>query len=38
MFATDLDNREHQLSLRISDKHHPQSHGHAVRIMQFVAN
>jgi acetyl esterase/lipase len=38
MFATDLDNQQHQLSLRVSAKHHPQSQGHAIRIMQFVAN
>ncbi|QEG40613.1 GDSL-type esterase/lipase family protein [Roseimaritima ulvae] len=38
MFATDLPAGKHQLRLRVSGKHNDQSHGHAVRIMQFTAN
>ncbi len=38
MFATDLDDGDHQLTLRISGEHDPQSQGHAVRILQFAAN
>lgn len=38
MFATDLAAGKHQLVLRVSGKHNDQSKGHAVRIMQFVAN
>jgi len=38
MFATDLPPGEHQLRLKISSRHHEDSLGHAVRIMEFVAN
>ena len=38
MFATDLTDGPHQLTLRISETHNPKSSGTAMRVLQFVAN
>jgi acetyl esterase/lipase len=38
MFDTDLDGGEHTLTLRIAKDRHPDSSGHAARILNFVAN
>jgi hypothetical protein len=38
MFAADLKDGKHELTLRTADKKNPKSAGHAARIIQFVAN
>jgi lysophospholipase L1-like esterase len=38
MFETDLEPGKHVLKLRMTEEKHPKGIGHAMRIMQFVAN
>jgi len=38
VFATDLEEGEHEMTLRVSDETRSQVQGHAVRVLNFVAN